>query len=553
MSDSLATARPRYDGPVRRAWRRLREAGYGTALHRWWLRGRAPEQLAHLPTPRWPGDPAIGNALFQGRFAFHGRSATAPNQPPWRLRPSDAGWCAALHGFDWLRHFAAVGGPAAAGHARRLIRSWIDLCGEWNQQSWDPPVLGRRLISWLDHASFVLQGSDESFRRAFLGSLARQLRHLARASEDAEPGPERLTAAVGLALAALCLPGQEGRLNRALDRLRRDLPWQVLGDGGYVTRSPSDQLTVLRDLIDLRDELLAAGREPPPALLNAIDRAVPVLRALRHGDGGLALFNGGFEEDAGLVDLALSRSGVKARPLEAAPHVGFQRLGARRATVIVDAGPPPPGALALQAHAAPLAFELSVGKERLVVNCGSGRDRLGDWPTVARATAAHSTLVLDDRNAVELEAPRPVRVEARREQDEAGSLWLELSHDGYRGRFGAIHRRRLYLDAEGEDLRGEDTLEIDTPDRLAGREVAVRFHLHPAVGASLVQGGAAVLLRLPSGKGWRFRGAGGLLALEESIYLGDPAEIRRSQQIVMRAQVNGQGAAPTFKWALQKV
>jgi uncharacterized heparinase superfamily protein len=31
----------------------------------------------------------------------------------------------------------------------------------------------------------------------------------------------------------------------------------------------------------------------------------------------------------------------------------------------------------------------------------------------------------------------------------------------------------------------------------------VRFHLHPAVKATLAQSGQAVLMRLPSGRGWR--------------------------------------------------
>jgi uncharacterized heparinase superfamily protein len=498
---------------------------------------------------RWPGDPAIGNALFQGRFAYGGRTGTAPNQPPWRLRPSDAAWNRWLNGFDWLRHFQAVGGQAAAAHARRLIRSWIDVHDEWSAQAWSAPLLARRLIAWLTHAGFVLDGADEGFRRAFLLSLARQARHLARAGEDAAPGPERLTAEIALALAGLSLPEGDAWLGRGLERLRRDLPWQVLADGGYITRNPSDLLIALRDLIDLRDELADAERDIPQAIFNAIDRAVPMLRALRHGDGGLALFNGGFEDDPALIDLVLTRAGVKAKALEDAPHIGFQRLVVGRTTVIVDAGLAPAGALGEAAHLAPLAFELSAGKERLVVNCGSGQGRLGEWPAMARTTAAHSTLVLDDRNAVEA-APAPA-IEVRRNRDEGGALWLELAHDGYRGRFGARHRRRLYLDAAGDDLRGEDTLEIDTPDRVVGREVVLRFHLHPAVQASLVQGGAVVLLKLPSGRGWRFRCAGGELSLEESVYLGARDSIRRTEQIVLRSRIEKTG--PTFKWAFQRV
>ena len=106
-----------------------------------------------------------------------------------------------------------------------------------------------------------------------------------------------------------------------------------------------------------------------------------------------------------------------------------------------------------------------------------------------------------------------------------------------------IHRRRLYLAANGGDLRGEDSL--------AGagqRKFAVRFHLHPTVTASLAQDGESVLLRLGDGGGWRFRASGGATGLQESVYLGLEGETRRTNQIVVSgAALNGEALV---KWAI---
>src|SRR3546814_8214617 len=44
-----------------------------------------------------------------------------------------------------------------------------------------------------------------------------------------------------------------------------------------------------------------------------------------------------------------------------------------------------------------------------------------------------------------------------RQENEAGT-WVDAGHDGYIRRFGIEHRRRFYLSANGQDLRGEDTL-----------------------------------------------------------------------------------------------
>jgi uncharacterized heparinase superfamily protein len=194
---------------------------------------------------------------------------------------------------------------------------------------------------------------------------------------------------------------------------------------------------------------------------------------------------------------------------------------------------------------------MSVGRDRMIVNCGAAPAAEGEWRDALRATAAHSTLVLADTNSAELKdeglGRRPERVEADRHESE-GAQWLDASHDGWRRTFGSVHRRRLYLAPTGDDLRGEDV--VETPEQGAGRPpgFAVRFHLHPAVAASLQQDGEGALLRLPSGQGWRLRANGARVAVEESIYLGG-AEARRSSQVVLSAEPG----TDTVQWAISRI
>jgi uncharacterized heparinase superfamily protein len=69
------------------------------------------------------------------------------------------------------------------------------------------------------------------------------------------------------------------------------------------------------------------------------------------------------------------------------------------------------------------------------------------------------------------------------------------------------------------------------------------------VNASLQQDGGGVLLRLPSGAGWRLRANAAKLSLEESVYLGG-AEWRRSEQVVVSFYADG---PQQVKWAITKV
>jgi len=162
-----------------------------------------------------------------------------------------------------------------------------------------------------------------------------------------------------------------------------------------------------------------------------------------------------------MIDVTLSRAEARGKPLAEAVHSGFQRITASRTLVLMDTGAPAPPGWDREAHAGTLSFEMSVGKERLIVNCGALPSAGAEWRAAQRASAAHSTVTVEDMNSAELLreglGARPHRVKvARREAD--GNVWIEAEQDGYHAPFGIMHKRRLYLAADGGDLRGEDAL-----------------------------------------------------------------------------------------------
>src|SRR3546814_1059157 len=127
---------------------------------------------------------------------------------------------------------------------------------------------------------------------------------------------------------------------------------------------------------------------------------------------------------------------------------------------------------------------------------------------------------------------RRAAVACRRDEAD-GSIWLETSHDGYLPVFGLTHHRRLFLSASGDDLRGEDRFTAETSGAARPCDVALRFHLHPEVQAMAAQDGRSVVLRLPKGSGWRMRSAGATLALEPSVYLGQPRSEEHTSELVL--------------------
>ena len=528
-------------------------------------------RLARLPTFRmsvpdapavstrdpWPGDAVRGARLLKGEITLQGAVRS--------LKPG--GWAEAAgasrgptinayaHGFTWLRDLRVIGTDAARMRARALVADWI-AGGANDPMSLRPDVIGARIAAWLAHYDFFAASADDDFRHKLMWRLISDARLLSAALPPEELDGRAFTALRGLIAASVALPDHAAHLSRALRFLPQEIGRQILPDGGHAERSPGAHLDVLRELIDIRALLQTGGIALPAALTAAIERLALALRTLRHGDGSLALFNGTRDELPSLIDLVLNQAARGGRPPASLPDTGFYRLQAGRTVLIADAGAPPPPGLDRLSHAGTLSFELSIGRDRLIVNCGAAplgaqttakpSPAVNFWTDAARATAAHSTLVIADSSSSELKPAglgrRPNHVTAER-QEANGAHWLEASHDGYKKGFGAIHRRRLYLAESGEDIRGEDVIEASN-----GQPYAIRFHLHPGVTANVQQDGEAVLLRLPSG-GWRLRAEGAQLSLEESIYLGG-AEPRRTEQVVLTGLAHG---AQHVKWAITSV
>jgi uncharacterized heparinase superfamily protein len=287
---------------------------------------------------------------------------------------------------------------------------------------------------------------------------------------------------------------------------------------------------------------------------------MPMIRLMLHGDGRLALFNGGTEGVDGWAQTLLSYDNARAKIVVHAPQSGYHRLSCGSTLVIADTGAAAPAAVSSHAHAGCLSFELSAEEERIVVNCGASLLKGAEWEQAMRATAAHSTVTVADTSSAHIIAGRmaskllgarlidgPTQVMAKRSETEDGIL-IDAGHDGYVKLFGLTHERRLFLSHDGTDFRGEDRLtprDATTPSR----RFAVRFHLHPSVKVTRLADSTGALLKLPSGAIWRFR-ADAPLEVADSVYLGSGDAIRKSQQLVI---AGASGAEPvTVKWALKR-
>jgi uncharacterized heparinase superfamily protein len=520
------------------------------------------DRLVIAPQDLRTTDATRAAEIYAGRFVFAGKIVTCNGRSPFDIEAPSEDWEAVLFGFGWLRHLRAADTAITRANARSLVDEWIMRQRGSHPVAWRPDVLARRVISLISHSPLVLTDSDGRFYRRYLRNITREVRFLRGAVREAADGLPRLQVLIALAYASLCLANQQNQIKNATRRLSDELDRQILPDGGHVSRNPAALIELLLDLLPLRQTFAARNIMPPPPLLNAIDRMMPMLRFFRHGDGSFALFNGMGPTPSDLIATILAYDDSRGTPVASMSHSGYQRIEADRSVLLMDTGVPPPPALSAEAHAGALSFEFSSANCRMVVNCGMPATGRENWRPHARSTAAHSTLVYHDTSScqfVEAGAVKrwlqgapivagPQHVEVQRDLVEGGTL-LTTSHDGYYRQFSLFHRRVVMLSEDGNRLDGEDTVVFEgrTPSR--NDDYALCFHLHPTVKASRLSDAHGVMLMLPSREVWTFEAFDDTVHLEDSVFLAGPDGARRTTQIVIRQQAR---EVPTVRWAFVK-
>ncbi|HZS62980.1 MAG TPA: heparinase II/III family protein [Xanthobacteraceae bacterium] len=538
----------------------------GQPLLRWRYALGKSDRLIIAPQDLRTADATRAAEIYAGRFAFAGKVVICDGHSPFDIAPASDEWAVGVLSFGWLRHLRAADSGITRQNGRALIDEWISLQGSWHVIGWRPDILSRRIVAWLSHSPMLLNDADVQFYRRFIRSLTRQVRYLRGNFRATRDGAARLQALFALTFAALCLAGQGRHLRKTVRLLVAELDRQILPDGGHISRNADVLSDLLLDLLPLRQAFFSRNLSPPASLLRAINRMMPMLRFFRHGDGNFAHFNGMGATQPDLLATVLAYDDARGTPVANAPHSGYQRIDASEVVLLMDAGRPPPLAVSHEAHAGCLSFELSAKAQRIIVNCGVPTTSRETWRQVARATAAHSTVTVDDAPSCRFLEWTPLRrllggapilagpAELRLSRDDRGdAVLLQASHDGYAASNNVIHRRSLMLMRDGSRLEGEDSFEPARGEAFRAKDrddFAVRFHLHPTVKANRLSDGHGVMLLMPDKQVWTFSAYDRPVEIEESVYLAGADGPRRTVQIVIYGRARD---AAQVRWSFSHV
>ena len=517
---------------------------YNSKIYHLWLKSNQTETILHNINDPWLGEASLADAIFQGRYNFAGEEINSPNIPLWE--PSGVGpwWIAEMHGFSWLRHFKARDGRAARQHARLLINNWLkNGHDKWNDTSWKIDIIGRRISAWIAYAGMLQENADRKFIENFFKSLTIQSQHLNKIIKKYEHNPEIFTGLRGLIISGISLSRGKKRYYNAKKILVDALKNQILSDGCHISRQPSVTLDILTDLIWIRNALFE--NDELKEIIDAhITKMSHAIRSLRLGDGTLTRTNSGRASSRNAIDKILEKTGIKLRSrISTSLSVsGFERMTAGRSIIIVNCVNSNKSK-----YKGALSFEMSIGRDKLITNCGPAPNNDEKWIKALSSTAAHSTLVLENTNSSSIEQNRIAKITVDRKA-ETGNEIINVSHDGYKSLYASTHKRKLKLDSRGINLQGTDII-------LSGPNIKfkIHFHVHYRVNLQLTRNKERILLLLPSG-GWEFYIINSNIefdiTIEPSIYIEDNGEKKNTNQFTISGETINSGAQ--IEWRLTK-
>jgi uncharacterized heparinase superfamily protein len=437
------------------------------------------------------------------QFTFLNSTHEFPGAIGWNDSAHEKLWLYNLHYFD---DCVAVDAATRASWHADLITRWINDNPPPRGNGWEPYPTSLRIVNWIKWAQ---AGNDVP--PGFHHSLAVQVRWLAKRLEHHLLANHLFVNAKALVTAGLYFDGAEAKCwrEKGLAILSRELPVQVLLDGGHYERSPMYHALVLEDMLDLINAAQAwAGiidEHIVSSWRDVAERMQGWLQSMSHADGQISFFNdAAFSIAPPAVALAqyATRLGNLVPPAATLPtDSGYIRAEVGAAVLIADVAPVGPDYQLGHAHADTLSFELSLDGQRVFVNSGTSTYQSGPQRQFERSTRAHNTVEIDGADSSEVwggfrvaRRARPRNVSVTRLDN---GICIRGAHDGYARLPGKPMHEREWLLEEGR---------LRITDRITGiftRAVA-RFHLHPMIA---VQGDGGCVL--PNGRECRWSVCGG--------------------------------------------
>ena len=463
-----------------------------------------------------------------------------------------------LHSFLWLTKLDRKNSKIIT---KQIIKSWIDIFFNYDPDAWEMEITAKRIIAWSSNTDITFENSDKIYKEKFFLSLIKQSNFVLKNLKNLSYGPSKIICCAAIILSGMVF--KENTINfkigtRELEKIIKN----YFDDTGFPkSRNPEEVFICIKYLILIR-ELHKEAQKPIPNFLNEIiNKCGNCYALLSCKNNQFPLFNGATEINYKDYDIFLKNLKYKFnnKDHEIADLI---KINKKKFEFFIDCGNPPSNIFAKNYQAGCLSFELISNKQKIICNSGYGKYLSPKLSYISRATAAHSTLYINDTSSCIFQKNQSInkvygnslihkhKIIKKNYTEDKDFYSITAAHNGYEKKFGYIHTRSIKILKKEDKIFGHDELRR-TKNFSKLLNYFIRFHIYPNAKIVKTMAGNSILISLPNGEGWSLLSETNNLEIEKNIFLGNKSKIINNESVSISGKIIEE--LISIKWIIERV
>ena len=463
-----------------------------------------------------------------------------------------------LHSFLWLNKLDRKNSKVIT---KDIITSWINFFSNYNPNTWEMEITAKRIIAWTSNTDITLEDSDKMYKEKFFLSIVKQANFLLKNLNNLFYYPSKIICCASIILSGMIFKENEINYKVGVKELEKIVKKYFDNTGFPKSRNPEEVFICIKYLILIREWHKEAQKHIPDFLNEIISKCGSCYALLSCSNKQFPLFNGSTEINYQDYDIFLKN--LKYKFINKSHEVGdLIKIKRKKLELFMDCGNPPSNNFAKHYQAGCLSFEFISNKQKVICNLGYGKYLSSKLSSISRATAAHSTLYINDTSSCTFQKNQIInkiygnslihkhRIIKKNYTEDKDFYLISATHNGYEKKFGYIHTRSIRISKNEDKIFGYDELN-KTKKNSSLLNYSVRFHVYPDTKVVKTIAGNSVLISLPNGEGWSLLSETNNFQIEKNIFLGNKKGIINNESISMSEELIKENF--TIKWIIERV
>ena len=430
-----------------------------------------------------------------------------------------------LQSFLWLN---LIDRKNDASIIRKIISLWIDKNKKYTSDIWSSSITSKRIVSWIFNADIILNSTNFTFKNDFLESTITQINHLKKNYNFEKDETIKIEILSSILLSGLIFKEYKENYDFGIKELKK-ITESFFDDSGFpISHNPNDLLKFSKYLVLIKECINEAQEYIPDFLNEIIERNLVCLKSIANPQNMLPLFNGATEIDLDSYFDYLTNLNFKIK-MSNNLFGGLKILKNKKDVIFFDIGQIPEKNYSRNYQSGPLSFEYYFNNEKIITNCGYGKNISKKAELLSRLTSAQSTLSINNTSVINFERNKLLnnafgnsikgdfQVVSIDHSNDKENIYATASHDAFVKNYGYIHKRSIILNKNDNNFIGTD--ELIPKNKSAAVNFAIRFHLYPGLDAAKTIGGNSVLIKVQKNKSLIFLANDQSINVEKSIFL----------------------------------